>query len=86
VVSLLVFAPFILDATVTLLRRALRGEKVWQAHRTHYYQRMVQMGLGHRDGPACLRADGAVRGGGGGGVAGGVLAAVRHHYNVHYRT
>jgi UDP-N-acetylmuramyl pentapeptide phosphotransferase/UDP-N-acetylglucosamine-1-phosphate transferase len=48
---LLVFAPFILDATVTLLRRALRGEKVWQAHRSHYYQRMVQMGLGHRGRP-----------------------------------
>lgn len=43
-----VFSPFIFDATVTLLRRALRGEKVWQAHRTHYYQRLVQMGLGHR--------------------------------------
>lgn len=45
---LLVFAPFILDATVTLLRRTLRGERVWEAHRTHYYQRLVQMGLGHR--------------------------------------
>lgn len=43
-----VFSPFILDATVTLLKRALRGEKLWQAHRTHYYQRLVQMGLGHR--------------------------------------
>lgn len=45
---LLVFSPFIVDATVTLLQRARRGERVWQAHRTHYYQRMVQMGLGHR--------------------------------------
>lgn len=45
---LLVFAPFIGDATVTLLRRALRGEKVWQAHREHYYQRLVRMGVGHR--------------------------------------
>ena len=53
---LLVFAPFILDATLTLLRRALRGEKVWQAHRSHYYQRMVQMGLGHRG--TALRAYG----------------------------
>lgn len=53
---LLVFAPFILDATVTLLGRALRGEKVWQAHRSHYYQRMVQMGLGHRG--TALRAYG----------------------------
>ncbi len=26
------------DATFTLLRRGLRGEKVWQAHRSHFYQ------------------------------------------------
>lgn len=26
------------DATFTLLRRLLRGEKVWQAHRSHFYQ------------------------------------------------
>lgn len=45
---LLVFSPFIVDATVTLLRRAWRGEKIWQAHRSHYYQRLVQMGVGHR--------------------------------------
>ncbi|MBP0608428.1 MULTISPECIES: MraY family glycosyltransferase [Burkholderia] len=43
----LVFAPFIADASVTLLRRLLRGEKFWQAHREHYYQRMVRSGVGH---------------------------------------
>jgi UDP-N-acetylmuramyl pentapeptide phosphotransferase/UDP-N-acetylglucosamine-1-phosphate transferase len=43
-----VFAPFVADATVTLIRRALRGEKVWQAHRSHYYQRQVLMGWSHR--------------------------------------
>ncbi|MDA8127772.1 MAG: glycosyltransferase family 4 protein [Betaproteobacteria bacterium] len=45
---LLVFSPFILDASVTLARRALRGEKVWQAHRSHYYQRVVLLGATHR--------------------------------------
>ncbi|MDN7675966.1 glycosyltransferase family 4 protein [Burkholderia oklahomensis] len=45
---ILVFAPFISDASVTLLRRLLRGEKFWQAHREHYYQRMVRLGIGHR--------------------------------------
>jgi len=45
---LLVFGPFIGDATVTLLRRALRREPVWRAHREHYYQRLVRMGFGHR--------------------------------------
>lgn len=43
----LVFAPFITDATITLLRRLFRGEKFWQAHREHYYQRMVRSGMGH---------------------------------------
>ena len=47
-VALLVFSPFIVDATVTLLRRLLCGERVWEAHRTHYYQRLVLLGWGHR--------------------------------------
>ncbi len=46
--SVLVFAPFVVDATVTLARRMLRGERIWEAHRTHYYQRVVQLGWGHR--------------------------------------
>ncbi|GAB5604045.1 MraY family glycosyltransferase [Sideroxyarcus sp. TK5] len=45
---LLVFSPFIVDASVTLLKRALRGAKVTEAHREHYYQRAIQMGWGHR--------------------------------------
>ena len=44
----LVFSPFIVDATVTLVRRFLAGEKVWRAHRDHYYQRLVLLGWGHR--------------------------------------
>jgi UDP-GlcNAc:undecaprenyl-phosphate GlcNAc-1-phosphate transferase len=46
---LLVFSPFVVDATVTLLKRMMRGEKLSQAHRSHYYQRLVQMGCGHRN-------------------------------------
>jgi UDP-N-acetylmuramyl pentapeptide phosphotransferase/UDP-N-acetylglucosamine-1-phosphate transferase len=44
---LLVFLPFVADATSTLLRRLLGGERVWQGHRDHSYQRLVQLGLGH---------------------------------------
>jgi UDP-N-acetylmuramyl pentapeptide phosphotransferase/UDP-N-acetylglucosamine-1-phosphate transferase len=44
---LAVFAPFGIDATVTVCRRFLRGEKVWQAHREHYYQRMIRMDGNH---------------------------------------
>ncbi len=46
---LLVFSPFIVDATVTLVKRFFQGEKIWQAHRKHYYQRLVQSGFGHRN-------------------------------------
>lgn len=45
---LLVFSPFIVDASVTLVKRKLRGAKITEAHREHYYQRAVQMGWGHR--------------------------------------
>jgi UDP-N-acetylmuramyl pentapeptide phosphotransferase/UDP-N-acetylglucosamine-1-phosphate transferase len=45
---LVAFAPFVLDASTTLLRRALSGARVWEAHRDHYYQRMVRLGYGHR--------------------------------------
>ncbi|MGH8750160.1 MAG: glycosyl transferase, partial [Burkholderiales bacterium] len=44
----LVFSPFIMDASVTLVKRALKRKKIWQAHREHYYQRLVQIGWGHR--------------------------------------
>ncbi|QIK36820.1 glycosyltransferase family 4 protein [Caldichromatium japonicum] len=44
----LVFSPFILDATWTLLVRLARGERIWQAHRSHHYQRLVLAGWGQR--------------------------------------
>ncbi|WP_456407163.1 MraY family glycosyltransferase [Thiolapillus sp.] len=47
-VSVLIFSPFIVDATYTLLRRLLAGKRVWQAHREHIYQRLVQQGWSHR--------------------------------------
>jgi UDP-N-acetylmuramyl pentapeptide phosphotransferase/UDP-N-acetylglucosamine-1-phosphate transferase len=47
-VALLVFSPFIVDATITLVSRLGHGERVWLAHKSHYYQRLVQSGWGHR--------------------------------------
>ncbi|MCC6870217.1 MAG: glycosyl transferase [Burkholderiales bacterium] len=44
---LLVFLPFGADATVTLIRRVVRGERFWEAHRAHYYQRLHRLGAGH---------------------------------------
>ena len=44
---LLVFLPFIADATVTVVRRIATGEHVFEAHNKHYYQRLHRMGPGH---------------------------------------
>lgn len=46
---LLVFSPFIVDASVTLVKRTLRGAKITEAHREHYYQRAIQSGWSHRN-------------------------------------
>jgi UDP-N-acetylmuramyl pentapeptide phosphotransferase/UDP-N-acetylglucosamine-1-phosphate transferase len=46
-IALILPLYFLADATLTLLRRLIRGERVWQAHRQHFYQRAVQRGLGH---------------------------------------
>ncbi|TDR90442.1 glycosyl transferase [Enterovirga rhinocerotis] len=35
----------VMDATLTLLRRALRRERVWEAHRSHFYQRATDAGF-----------------------------------------
>ncbi|MBS0533685.1 MAG: glycosyl transferase [Proteobacteria bacterium] len=43
--ALLLPLYYIADATVTLCRRILRGEKFWVAHRTHFYQRATQNGF-----------------------------------------
>ena len=36
---------YLADATITLARRLIRGEKVWQAHRSHFYQRATDRGF-----------------------------------------
>jgi UDP-N-acetylmuramyl pentapeptide phosphotransferase/UDP-N-acetylglucosamine-1-phosphate transferase len=46
-IALILPLYFLADATITLARRLLRGERIWQAHREHYYQRAVRRGLGH---------------------------------------
>lgn len=39
---------FVFDTLLTLIRRLVRGEKVWQAHREHIYQQLVIAGTTHR--------------------------------------
>ena len=41
-------ALFVTDASVTLLRRLLQGERIMQAHRSHAYQRLSREWGGHR--------------------------------------
>ncbi len=36
---------YLADSTITLLRRAVRSEPVWQAHRSHFYQRATDRGF-----------------------------------------
>ncbi|MFL6798316.1 MAG: MraY family glycosyltransferase [Xanthobacteraceae bacterium] len=36
---------FVADATLTLARRLARGERIWEAHRSHFYQRATDAGL-----------------------------------------
>ena len=47
VAALIISLYYLADATITLVKRARRGERVWEAHREHYYQRSTQLGRSH---------------------------------------
>jgi len=47
-VALILPGYYLTDATFTLIKRLLRGERVWQAHREHFYQKAVASGRSHR--------------------------------------
>jgi UDP-N-acetylmuramyl pentapeptide phosphotransferase/UDP-N-acetylglucosamine-1-phosphate transferase len=36
---------YLADSTITLLRRAVNSEPIWQAHRSHFYQRATDRGF-----------------------------------------
>lgn len=38
---------YLADTSLTLAKRCLKGEKIWQAHRQHFYQLAVKRGLSH---------------------------------------
>jgi UDP-N-acetylmuramyl pentapeptide phosphotransferase/UDP-N-acetylglucosamine-1-phosphate transferase len=46
-VALLVMALFLADGTLTLASRVLRGERWYNAHRQHLYQRLIAHGWSH---------------------------------------
>jgi len=43
----LLYGLFFFDASVTLLRRAITGQRWWEAHASHYYQRLHRLGYNH---------------------------------------
>ncbi|HAA12459.1 MAG TPA: glycosyl transferase [Cytophagales bacterium] len=45
--AVLILWFFLADAAFTLFRRVARGEKIWQAHREHYFQQLVRSGWSH---------------------------------------
>jgi UDP-N-acetylmuramyl pentapeptide phosphotransferase/UDP-N-acetylglucosamine-1-phosphate transferase len=47
--ALLLPLYYLADATTTLLRRLLRGEPIWRAHRTHFYQLATDRGFSVTD-------------------------------------
>jgi len=44
---LILYSGFLFDTAYTLIWRTLRGDKWWQAHRSHLYQRLVIAGWSH---------------------------------------
>jgi len=47
-ISIIVFSPFIMDASITLIKRAIKRERIWKAHKSHYYQMLVNSGWSHK--------------------------------------
>lgn len=45
--SILILWPFVFDTLLTLVRRLMRRELIWKAHREHLYQRLVIAGVSH---------------------------------------
>jgi len=44
----MIFATFVVDSGLTLAKRLVHRENPFQAHRSHYYQRLIRMGWSHR--------------------------------------
>jgi UDP-N-acetylmuramyl pentapeptide phosphotransferase/UDP-N-acetylglucosamine-1-phosphate transferase len=45
---------YLADATITLVRRLLRGARVWEAHREHFYQQATVNGFSVPEIVACI--------------------------------
>lgn len=45
---IILLGVFVVDATVTLIRRLIRGDRIYEAHRLHAYQHAAQRRGGHK--------------------------------------
>jgi Fuc2NAc and GlcNAc transferase len=48
IIYLMLYLPFITDATLTLLRRIIAGDKWYEAHNNHGFQRLYRSGWSHK--------------------------------------
>lgn len=46
-IALILPAYYMCDATITLMKRAVRKQPIWQAHSEHFYQQAVRSGYRH---------------------------------------
>lgn len=47
-IPVLILSSLYLDAGLTLASRIIKRENIFQAHHTHYYQRLLSLGLNHK--------------------------------------
>ncbi|MDH3198534.1 MAG: NAD-dependent epimerase/dehydratase family protein, partial [Candidatus Krumholzibacteria bacterium] len=47
-IPILVLSSLYVDAALTLVNRILQRKKILEAHHTHYYQRLLSLGLNHK--------------------------------------
>ena len=50
----ILLSAYIYDASYTLFARLLRREKIWEAHRSHHYQRLASLGFAHQKIVLCM--------------------------------
>jgi Fuc2NAc and GlcNAc transferase len=55
-VGLMVMLVFLVDSTLTLLARVLKGERWYNAHKQHLYQRLIAQGWSHGSVVMCYQA------------------------------
>lgn len=58
--ALILPAYYLADASITITRRLLRGEKIWRAHSEHFYQHAVRGGRSHAQVSGAILAVNAV--------------------------